>query len=365
MTTNKFYTQKLRTKTDDPVYVRNYRLPKTQKDEIDRQVSKLLEDDLIEPSTSSCNSPLILVPKKSLNGEKKWRMCVDYRMLNKNLVADKFPLPRIDEILDSLGRAKHFSILNLFAGFWQIPIEPDSWEMTAFSTDRGAYQWKVLPFGINVAPNSFSRMMALAFSGLPPENAFIYMDDLIVIGTLVKNHLINLENVFKTCRKYNLKLNPEKCEFFRPEVTFLEHSCTEHGIKTDSKKIEAIEKYPRPHDKESTKRFTVFANYYRRFVRNFAELVRPLNRLTRKKAVFEWMPECEDAFNRVRDILKSNHVLAYPDFDKEFIVTVDASTFACGAVLSQMHGIKIAQLHTYPRLSRKVNSINRSLKKNC
>lgn len=338
MTTNNFYSQKLRMISDDPVYVRNYRLPKTQKDEIDRQVKKLLENDLIEPSISSFNAPLILVPKKSLNGEKKWRMCVDYRMLNKNLIADKFPLPRIDEILDSLGRAKYFSILDLFSGFWQIPIDPESREITAFSTDRGAYQWKVLPFGINVAPNSFSRMMALAFSGLPPENAFIYMDDLIVIGTSVKSHLINLENVFKICRRYNLKLNPEKCEFFRPEVTFLGHSCTEHGLRPDSKKLEAIDKYPRPHDKESCKRFTAFANYYRRFIRNFADIVRPLNKMTKKKSTFNWSLDCEVAFNKIRGVLKSKHVLAYPDFTKDFLVTVDASTFACGAVLSQMHG---------------------------
>lgn len=337
LTTNNFYTQKLKLKSDDPVYVKNYRLPKTQKDEIDKQVQKLLENDLIEPSISSFNSPLILVPKKSLNGEKKWRMCVDYRMLNKNLVADKFPLPRIDEILDSLGRAKFFSVLDLYSGFWQIPIEANSREMTAFSTDRGAYQWKVLPFGINVAPNSFSRMMSIAFSGLPPESAFIYMDDLVVIGGSIKHHLSNLEKVFSTCRKFNLKLNPEKCEFFRPEVTFLGHSCTEHGIRPDNKKLETIEKYPRPNDKESTKRFTAFANYYRRFIPNFADIARPLNKLTRKKAVFKWNEECERSFVSLRDSLKSTKLLAYPDFNKEFRVTVDASNFACGAVLSQLH----------------------------
>lgn len=106
LSVNNFYEQKLRTKSDNPVYVKNYRLPKTQKDEIDKQVSKLLTNNLIEPSVSSFNSPLILVPKKSNDGSKKWRMCVDYRMLNKQLIADKFPLPRIDEVLDSLTMIK-------------------------------------------------------------------------------------------------------------------------------------------------------------------------------------------------------------------------------------------------------------------
>lgn len=282
LTTNNFYTQKLRVKTENPVYIKNYRLPKTQKEEIDQQVSKLLKNKLIEPSTSSFNSPLILVPKKSLNGERKWRMCVDYRMLNKSLIADKFPLPRIDDILDSLGRAKHFSVLDLYSGFWQIPLEPNSREMTAFSTDKGSFQWKVLPFGINVAPNSFSRMMSIAFSGLPPETCFIYMDDLIVIGCSLKHHLTNLESVSKICKKYNLKLNPEKFEFFRPEVTFLGHTCTEHGIAPDKNKLEAVEKYPKPTDKDATKRFVAFANYYRRFIPNFAALAGPLHRLTKK-----------------------------------------------------------------------------------
>lgn len=338
MTTNNFYEQRLRAKDEFPVYVKNYRLPKVQKDEINEQVSKLLANDLIEPSVSPFNSPLILVPKKSNDGKKKWRMCVDYRMLNKQLIADKYPLPRIDEILDNLGRAKYFSIVDLQAGFWQIPIEKNSREMTAFSTEKGAFQWKVLPFGLNIAPNSFSRMMAIAFSGLPPENAFIYMDDLVVIGCSIKHHLDNLENVFKVCRKYNLRLNPEKCEFFRPEVSFLGHTCTEHGIKPDSKKLHAIENYPKPTDKESTKRFAAFANYYRRFIKDFADIVRPLNRITRKKTHFEWTNECDLAFYTIRDILKSPTVLAYPDFSKPFRVTVDASTFACGAVLSQLHG---------------------------
>lgn len=336
MTVNNFYEQKLRLKSDQPVYVKNYRLPQTQKEEINNQVSKLLSNNLIEPSVSSFNSPLILVPKKSQNGQRKWRMCVDYRLLNKNLIADKFPLPRIDDILDNLGKAKHFSVLDLYSGFHQIPLAKESREMTAFSTEKGAFQWKVLPFGLNVAPNSFSRMMQLAFSGLPPHAMFIYMDDIIVIGSSIKNHLENLKIVFNTCRKCNLKINPEKCEFFRPEVHFLGHVCTEKGIKPDSKKLEAIDKYPKPVDKESTRRFTAFANYYRRFIPNFAEIARPLNIIQKKNTPFIWDTECDKSFEQLKIHLKSPPVLTYPDWTKEFIVTVDSSIFACGGVLSQI-----------------------------
>lgn len=335
MSVNNFYEQKIRTKDNEPVYVKNYRLPHTQKQEINSQVQKLLSNDLIEPSVSSYNSPLILVPKKSTNGEKKWRMCVDYRMLNRKLVADKFPLPRIDDILDGLGRAKYFSILDLYSGFHQIPIEKDSREMTAFSTERGSFQWKVLPFGLNIAPNSFSRMMAIAFSGLSPERAFIYMDDIIVIGNSEKHHLNNLKSVFEVCRKFNLKLNLDKSDFFRPQVTFLGHTCTPEGILPDQSKFHAISNYPKPTNKEEAKRFVAFANYYRRFIPDFARLAQPINHLTRKKSEFIWTEECQQNFVELKNRLINPPILQYPDFEKEFRVTVDASLKACGAVLSQ------------------------------
>ena len=335
LSVNNFYEQKLRAKDNEPVYVKNYRLPHSQKQEINKQVQKLLEDDLIELSTSSFNSPLILVPKKSVDGEKRWRMCVDYRMLNRKLITDKHPLPRIDDILDGLGRAKYFSVLDLYSGFHQIPLEKSSREMTAFSTEKGSFQWKVLPFGLNIAPNSFSRMMSIAFSGLPAERAFIYMDDIIVIGMSESHHLSNLRNVFEICRECNFKLNPDKCEFFQPQVTFLGHTCTANGILPDQSKIQAVLKYPKPTSKEEVKRFVAFANYYRRFIPNFAHLAQPLNHLTQKRSIFNWTTECEYSFLQLKEHLTNPPILQYPDFSKKFKVTVDASHKACGAVLSQ------------------------------
>ena len=140
MTVNNFYKQKFKLKSDEPVYVKNYRTPHAMKNEIDSQIGKLLKNDLIEPSCSEYNSPILLVPKKSSDDKKKWRLCVDYRLLNKKIVADKFPIPRIDEILDSLGRARFFSILDLFSGFHQIPIDENSRDFTSFSTTKGSFR---------------------------------------------------------------------------------------------------------------------------------------------------------------------------------------------------------------------------------
>lgn len=190
---------------------------------------------------------------------------------------------------------------------------------------------------LNVAPASFNRMMSIAFSGLSPQQAFIYMDDLIVIGFSENQHINNLRRVFEICREHNLKLNPEKCEFFRSEVTFLGHLCTSEGLRTDPKKIVAVQKYPRPTNKDEVKRFVAFANYYRRFISNFSTITYPLTRLLQKRVNFIWSDKCEEAFRNLRDKLINTPILAYPDFSKEFRVTVDASQLGCGAVLSQIH----------------------------
>lgn len=275
------------------------------------------------------------MPKKSSSGEKKWRLVIDFRKINSKLIGDKFPLRRIDDILDQLGRSKWFSVIDLISGFHQIPLEEESPNITSFSTDSGSYRFTRLPFGLSISPNSFSRMMSIAFSGITPDRAFVYMDDLIVLGCSVNHHLENLKKVFQTCRKYNLKLNPEKCLFFRKDVTYLGHKITDNGILPDESKYDVIYKYPVPDSPEAVKRFVAFCNYYRRFIPNFAELSHPLNKLTRKKAIFLWTKECQDSFEKLKQTLISPQILQYPDFTKTFIVTTDASNVACGADLSQ------------------------------
>lgn len=337
MTVNNFYEQKLRVNDNQPVFTRNYRTPHSQKQEINKQVQKLLDNDLIEHSISEYNSPVILVPKKGTNSEKKWRMCIDYRKLNKKLVADRHPLPRIDDILDNLGRAKYFSVFDLFSGFHQVPLSEESRNYTTFSTEKGSFRCKVLPFGLNVSPNSFSRMMSIAFSGLTPERVFLYIDDIIVIGRSEREHFTNIEATFQVLRKFNLKLNPEKCKFFQSQVTFLGHKCTSEGILPDGDKLKSVHKYPVPHDKDSVKRFVAFANYYRKFIPNFAEFAQPLTDLTRKRVDFEWTEKHQNAFERLKKFLVTPHILQYPDFEKEFIIKVDASGLGCAGVLLQKH----------------------------
>lgn len=334
---NNFYTQKIKIKDHSKSsYIKNYRLPHSQKQIINEKLETLLKNKQIEPSVSEYNSPIILVPKKSIDGKKNYRLCIDYRAVNKLLIPDRFPLPRIDEILDNLGRAKYFSVVDLSAGFHQIPIEKDSRPITSFSTDSASYQWTVLPFGLNISPNSFSRMMSIAFSGLPLSTAFLYMDDVIIPGKNERDHIQNLRKVFLTIRRSNLKLNPEKCQFFRKEVVYLGHRCTDQGIFPDNTKLSAIHNYPKPRSGDETKRFVAFANYYRRFIPNFSEIAQPLNKLTRKNTKFVWTKDTENSFQILKQKLAEPPILSYPDFKLPFIVTVDASQIACGAVLSQI-----------------------------
>ena len=215
LSTNNFYTQNIELTDSVPVYIPNYRNIHAHNDEIEKQVKNMLNNDIIEHSVSAYNSPILLVPKKPNTTDKKWRLVVDYRQLNKKVLADRFPLPRIDSILDQLGRARFFSTLDLMAGFHQIPLDQQSRKFTAFSTTSGHYAFKRLPFGLNVSPNSFQRMMTIAMAGLTPECAFVYIDDIVVIGCSINHHLNNLKRVFERLRHYNLKLNPDKCFFFQ------------------------------------------------------------------------------------------------------------------------------------------------------
>lgn len=278
ITANNFYEQKLQLTDNIPVYTKNYRIPNSQKHEIKKHVQKLIDSNIVEPSTSPYNSPILLVPKKSLPNEtvKRNRLVIDYRNINKKLIPDRYPIPRIDEILDNLGKAKYFSCLDLTSGFHQIPLHKESRDITSFSTDDGQYRFKRLPFGFKISPNSFQRMMNFAFSGLKPNKAFTYMDDLITIASSENQMLENLKEVFQTCRDRNLKLNPEKCSFFHHEVTFLGHKCTNQGLLPDDSKFSVILNYPRPHDADSARRFIAFCNYYRKFVNHFLLITHPI-----------------------------------------------------------------------------------------
>lgn len=334
LSVNNFYTQEIQTTDSVPVYIKNYRLPQTQVDEINKQVDQLLTDNIIEHSVSPYNAPLLVVPKKSTDSEKKWRLVVDYRKLNDKIVNDKFPLTRIEDVLDKLGRARYFSTLDMSSSFHQIALNENSRPLTSFSTGNGHYQFKRLPFGLKISSNSFQRMLTIALSGLDAE-AFLYVDDIIVFGCSLKHHNENLIKVFERLKSCNLKLNANKCSFLKAEVVYLGHLITDKGIKTDPAKNDAIRNYPVPTTTDEVRRFVAFCNYYRRFIPKFADIAKNLNSLFKKNTQFEWNEKCQHSFNTLREKLIKPPILQYPNFEKPFVLTTDASNYALGAVLSQ------------------------------
>jgi len=319
-----------------PVHVKQYRFPPVHKSEIDKQTMSLLKDGVIEQSLSPYNSPIWIVPKKEdSHGNKRWRMVIDYRRLNEKTVGDAYPLPNIIEILDQLGAAKYFSVFDLASGFHQIPVEPADAHKTAFSTPFGHYQFTRMPFGLKNAPATFQRLMDHVLAGLQGAELFVYLDDIIIYARSLREHEIKYQKLIARLRAANLKLQPDKCEFLRKEITYLGHIIGEDGVRPDPKKLEAVRDFTRPTNPKQIKQFLGLTGYYRRFIPGFAKTAKPLTQLLKKDALFAWGPQQEDGFRTLRDHLLREPILQYPDFEKPFNITTDASGYAVAAILSQ------------------------------
>jgi len=327
---------RIETTDNQPIHTKQYRYPPIHKEEINKQIETLLSNDVICPSTSPYNSPLWVVPKKPDSlGNKRWRMVVDFRGLNEKTIGDAYPLPNITEILDQLGSAKYFSVFDLASGFHQIPMhEPDA-PKTAFSTPYGHYHFKRMPFGLKNAPATFQRLMDQTLAGLQGTEVFVYLDDIVLYASSLKEHETKFNKLAERLRRANLKLQPDKCEFLRKEVTYLGHIIGEDGVRPDPQKISAVKNFPRPNNPKTIKQFLGLAGYYRRFIQDFSKIARPLTCLLKKDIKFDWTDAQESAFITLREALCSQPLLQYPDFSQPFVVTTDASKYAVGGILSQ------------------------------
>lgn len=321
-----------------PIHTKSYRYPEIHKTEVNKQIELMLKQGIIKPSVSPWSSPLWVVAKKQdASGERKWRIVIDYRKLNDNTIGDAYPLPNIDDILDNLGRAEYFTTLDLASGFHQIPMDPHDSPKTAFSTPTGHYEFTRMPFGLKNAPASFQRMMNAVLSGLTSSQCFVYLDDVVIYGSSLLDHNVKLNNIFDRLRHHNLKLQPDKCEFLRKSCEYLGHVISDKGIQPNPKKIEFIQEIPRPKTSKQIKSFLGMVGYYRKFINNFATLAKPLTRLLKKDETFIWTDEQENAFKILKSKLITKPILQYPDFNRTFVLTTDASNYGIGGVLSQIN----------------------------
>ena len=331
-----FIHHHINTSTEIPIRQRAYRTSPAMRVEIQKQVDDLLQRGIIEESYSPWASPIVMVKKK----DDTYRFCVDYRKLNAVTVRDSHPIPRQDDSIDCLSSSAYFSVMDLSSGYWQVMLHPQDKEKTAFTTGTGLYQFTVMPFGLVNAPMTFQRLMEAVLHGLHWSRCLVYLDDCIVMGKDFNDHLQNLQEVFQRFRDAGLKLKPSKCSLFKKEVTYLGYVINTDGVRPDPHNVEKVKSWPQPRTPTDVRSFLGLASFYRRFIPSFSKIATPLTTLTHKGQQFVWTVECEKAFQHLKEALTNPPLLAYPNFDQEFILSTDASHDAIGAVLSQIQNGK-------------------------
>ena len=319
-----------------PVRQRPRRLRHDQKAEIQKQIKNLQEGGLIRPSESEWASNVVLVKKK----DGTWRMCIDYRDLNlKTLNPDSYMLPRIDDTLDALSRAKYFCTLDILQGYHNVELTDEAKPKTAFHApycNPSHWEYVYMPFGLVRAPRTFQRLMDRVLQGLEHKIALAYLDDIIVYGSTVDEVLDNLSVVLGRIADSGVKLKAKKCFLFQRETNYLGHVISSKGVKCDPAKIEAVKSWHPMKTTRQVKSFLGMVCYYNKFIKNYAEISRPLYDLLVKNRKFVWGDQQQAAFEHLKEALVSAPILAYPSANGRYILDTDASNFAYGAVLSQL-----------------------------
>ena len=311
-----------------------YRMSYTELDELKLQVQELLEAGFIQPSKSPFGAPVLFVKKK----DGTMRMCVDYRALNKVTIKNRYPLPRIDELFDRLQGATVFSKIDLRSGYHQVRIDQADVHKTAFRTRYGHFEFRVLPFGLTNAPATFMALMHDVFRELLDDFVIVFLDDILVYSKNEAEHEEHLRRVLELLRQHKLYGKLSKCDFFKEEIEFCGHVVGKYGVRTAKDKVESILSFPQPDNVSALRSFLGLANYYRRYVKDYATIATPLHELTKITKEWTWDTLERRAFKELQVALSTAPTLILPDPTKPFVVTTDASGYALGAVLSQDRG---------------------------
>ena len=325
-------THSIDTSDAKPVRLQMRRTPLGFQGEEEKHLRQMLDMGVIRESTSEWAAAPVLVRKR----DGSVRYCIDYRDLNNVTVKDAFPLPKIQECLDTLGNNAFLSTLDLQSGYWQLLVDPKDVHKTAFITKYGLFEHVRLPFGLCNSPATFSRAMQLLLRGLSWRTVLSYLDDVVILGTSFENHLDNLREVLVRLQQNNLKLKPKKCSLFKTEIDFLGRKVSKHGISVHPNHIDKVKTWPTPKNVNDIEKFLGFVNYHRDFIKDYAEYTTPLLKLTHKGVPFEWTEEHHQSFERLKQLLISTPSLGFPDENLTFILDTDASLTAIGCELSQI-----------------------------
>jgi len=337
-----------------PPAQRIYHMSPLELAEVKKQLTELIEMEFIQPSKAPYGAPILFVRKK--NG--KLRMCVDYRALNKITVKNRYPLPRIDDLMDQLHGATVFSKLDLQSGYWQIRIAEKDVPKTAFRTRYGHFEWRVMPFGLTNAPATFQALMNRILQPYLDRFVVVYLDDILIYSKTPEEHIQHVDQVLQVLQQNELYVGLDKCGFLLRDTEFLGHVVGADGIKPDPKKVSAVTEWPVPKTLRDARGFLGLTGYYRRFIHHYAQKALPLTDLTKADVPWRWRSDVEGrAFEQLKQALVSAHVLVTPDPSLPYEVYTDASQFALGAVLMQNQG---KGLQPVAYLSRKLSPAERN-----
>ena len=302
-----------------------------KREEIRKIVEQGLAEGIIVPSESEWASAVVLVRK----ADGSPRLCIDYRPLNRLIKVPNYPLPRISQALEVLEGKQYFSVFDLVKAYWQVGVEPDSRKYLAFITPDGLYEWTRMPFGIAAAPATQQRMVDKLLAGLKWCCAIAYLDDIVIFSSTFEEHLAHLEALFMRCRRANLQLHPGKSSLCKKETKYLGFIVSAEGVRPDPAKTAPIKCFPRPTDKKAVRRFLGIGSYYRRFIKGFARIAQPLQKLVPEGATFVWGDEQERAFEQLKTALTAPTFMAHPRPGLPYVIDCDAAMEGLGAVLSQ------------------------------
>jgi len=306
------------------------RYPQVHQQAIDKHLSDMLQQRVIEPAASEWASNIVLVKKK----DGSLRCCVDYRQLNELTKKDAYPVPRQDDCIDSLSGSSWFTTVDLRCGYHQCSVRSEDTDKTAFVTRRGTFKFRTMPFGLCNAVATFQRLMDMVMAGLNFDICLIYLDDVVVHSKTPEEHLRRLEQVLIRFQQANLKLKPSKCWLMQTQVTFLGHIISKDGVATDPEKTRLVQQWPVPTNLKQLRGFLGLTGYYRKFVEGYAKIASPLHELMKKSRQYIWTEQCQLAFERLKAALLSPPVLALPQDDDEYTLDTDACETSIGAVLS-------------------------------
>ncbi|GKA41052.1 putative nucleotidyltransferase, ribonuclease H [Tanacetum coccineum] len=314
-----------------PVARAPYRLAPSEMKELSEQLKELSDKGFIRPSSSPWGALVLFVKKK----DGSFRMCIDYRELNKLTVKNRYPLPRIDDLFDQLQGSSVYSKIDLRSGYHQLRVREEDIPKTAFRTRYGHYEFQVMPFGLTNAPAVFMDLMNRVCKPYLDKFVIVFIDDILIYSKSKQEHEEHLKIILELLKKEELYAKFSKCEFWIPKVQFLDHVIDSEGIHVDPAKIESIKDWTSPKSPTEIRQFLGLAGYYRRFIEGFSKIAKPMTKLTQKKVKFEWGDKQEAAFQLLKQKLCSAPILALPEGIEDFIAYCDASKKGLGAVLMQ------------------------------